>query len=536
MLQNAWVAKGGVYLYNKTVMLIFYIPRFRIPSLISLSIALIHVVFIVFVLFFERKESRRRLVWLLVLCFLPGLGIIAYILLSGHIFTATRRMTKINLTADQFSAPLREQQIRSLYKNKDSIPAHMADQIMPLMQMNMTAGKSLLSYADSTRIFCYGREFFDDLCAELQKARSTINMEYFIFHSDKIGTKIMDILCEKARQGVEVKLMYDDCGSISTRTRFFRRLNSAGGKARPFFQIRIGLPLTLNYRNHRKVTIIDSKVAFIGGMNIGDEYANQNPKRNLNWRDTSIKLTGSCVFDLQTQFLSDWYSQDAWTNRAKKMEAMLRYFPRSFVQSLANAQEAQKDENFIPDVFRKDRIPTQLVTNDPHFNKKANIEDAFIRMIMSAKKRIYIETPYFTPDEEFYSALKIASYSGVKISIVIPGFWDKFYMKAASSEFARQMCGDGVQFYIYPGFIHSKMICVDGKMSSIGTTNIDIRSFSLHFEENVLFYDERFANRCERIVERDMKISMLVNKAYYDKKPMAYRAFCSFCKLFSPLL
>jgi cardiolipin synthase len=157
-------------------------------------------------------------------------------------------------------------------------------------------------------------------------------------------------------------------------------------------------------------------------------------------------------------------------------------------------------------------------------------------MIMSAKKNVYIETPYFTPTEEFYNALKIAAYTGVNVHIIIPGTWDKFYMKAASFEFAREMCADGIHFYLYPGFIHSKMITIDKKITSIGSTNIDNRSFSLHYEENVIFYDEKFTGRCESIFERDRKISMPVTKEYFDQKSILKRAFWSLCKLFSPFM
>ena len=511
-------------------------PNLFIPPLISKIVHIINFIFLIFVLFFERNESRRRFVWLLILFFLPGIGIILYVLFSGHVFTANKRMMEMHRTAATLSAPLRDNLKRILIKNRDQIPNHVIQSFLPLMDMNIEKANSMLSYADSSKIYCYGKEFFDELCMELENAKSTINMEYFIYRPDKIGRKIMDILCRKAQEGVEVKLLYDDFGSILTRTRFFRRLDAAGGKSRPFFLLRIGLPLTLNYRNHRKLTVIDSRIAFIGGMNIADEYANDNPHRRLNWRDTTIRLTGTCVFDLQTSFLTDWYSQDAWASRSKTLKEIAPYFPPSYTERLAASRASHDSARFLEEIFQKGRIPTQIVSSGPNTGQKSNIKDAFIRMIMSAKKNVYIETPYFTPNEEFYTALKLASYAGVNVCIVIPGTWDKFYMKAASAEFAREMCADGVKFFIYPGFIHSKMITVDRKIASIGTTNIDNRSFSLHFEQNVIFYDSRFASRCESIIERDMKLSCQVNRRYYDSKPMLMRAYWSFAQLFSPLM
>ncbi len=510
-------------------------PSWNIPLWVHNLIAISNFVFLIFILFFERKESRRRFVWILILFFLPsGIGIVLYILFSGHIFTATKRMRDLNATVWQFSAPMRERQKKLLAQRRTSLSNHVIKSFMPLVDMNLTEGNSLLTYAENTAIFTYGAAFFDDLCRELEEAKHSINMEFFIYRQDKIGTKVMEILCRKAREGVEVKLLYDDFGCFLTRVRFFHRLDAAGGKSRPFFLVRVGLPLTLNYRNHRKVVIIDSRIAYTGGMNLADEYANWNPRRKLNWRDTMVKMEGNCVLALQSNFLGDWYSQEAWLNRSKTIESMLRYFPPSFAQNFLDVSVGRED--LMQAMFSKGRITTQVITNDPSDSKKANIEDAFIRLIMGARRNIYIETPYFTPDEEFQNALKIASYSGVKISIVIPGDWDKFFMKAASSDFAREMCADGIRFYIYPGFIHSKMLSVDGKVSSIGTTNIDNRSFSLHFEENVIFYDERFTARCDAIIERDMQHSQAVTKDFFDRKPLPVRAFWSFCRLFSPLM
>ncbi|MBQ9538280.1 MAG: PLDc N-terminal domain-containing protein [Treponema sp.] len=514
----------------------FSLLHWDIPLWVHNLTAACNLLFLIFVLFFERKESRRRFVWILILVFMPtGVGMVLYILFSGHIFAATRRIRDLNEIADRFSAPMRDRQKTLLLQRKSSLPNHVIKAFVPLVGMNLMEGNSLLTYAESPELFTYGAAFFDDLCQELEKAQHSINMEFFIYRQDQIGNKVMEILCRKAREGVDVKLLYDDFGCFLTRVRFFRRLDVAGGKSHPFFLVRVGLPLTLNYRNHRKAVIIDSRKAYIGGMNIGDEYANWNPRRRLNWRDTMVKLEGSCVLAIQSNFLGDWYSQEAWVNRPKTIESMLSYFPPSLAGKILDNPE-RGGENSLVDVFSEGRIATQVITNDPCGSKKANIEDAFIRMIMGAKKNVYIETPYFTPDEEFQNALKIASYSGVKISIVIPGDWDKFFMKAASSDFAREMCAFGIRFYIYPGFIHSKMISVDGKISSIGTTNIDTRSFSLHFEENVLFYDERFTSRCDAIIERDMQHSQAVNKEYFDRQPIFVRAFWSFCRLFSPLM
>ncbi|MBO4385764.1 MAG: PLDc N-terminal domain-containing protein [Treponema sp.] len=594
--------------------------------IIFYSAQAINILFVIFVLFFERKESTRRFVWILLLLIFPIGGMVLYILFSGNFFTGSKRMHQVKQTAQQLTKEVRREQKQILTQSRHDIPNPVIREYLPLITMNLMEGKSLLVSTDTAILYTRGEDFFTDLCQELESAKVSIFMEYFIFHKDNIGKRIMEILCRKAREGVDVKLIYDDLGSIATPTRFFRQLNKAGGEARPFFQIRLGLPLTLNYRNHRKLTVIDSDRAFIGGINIGDEYENKNKRFKPMWRDTVVRLTGSSVLTLQINFLSDWYSIDAWNRHTKSIDDAKKYFPGSFTEffvrtdvggadvggetgggtgntyangeiggstenlygnrgavvsgaivggaivggaigggtgnSNANGEIGGSTENpyanrgakqevsakekkehslkfrksFLESLAGGKAIPTQIVTAGPNEKHKANIEDTFIRMIMSARKNIFIQTPYFTPDEGFYTVLKLAAYTGVKIKIMIPSQWDKFFMKAASYEFARELSAEGAEFFLYPGFIHSKMMTVDGKVSSIGTTNIDVRSFSLLFEENAIFYDKNFTAECERIFAEDMELCRRVTKEDFDKRFILKRAWGSFCKLFSPLL
>ncbi|MBQ1714382.1 MAG: PLDc N-terminal domain-containing protein [Treponema sp.] len=517
----------------------------NMARIIFYSAQAINILFVIFVLFFERKESTRRFIWILLLLIFPVGGMVLYILFSGNFFTGTKRMHEVKQTAQQLTKDVRREQKATLTQSPSNIPNPVIKEFLPLITMNLMEGKSLLVSTDTAILYTRGEDFFNDLCQELESAKVSIFMEYFIFHKDNIGKRIMEILCRKAREGVDVKLIYDDLGSIATPRRFFRQLNKAGGEARPFFQIRIGLPLTLNYRNHRKLTVIDSDRAFIGGINIGDEYENKNKRFKPMWRDTVVRLTGSSVLTLQINFLSDWYSIDAWNKHTKGIEEAKKYFPGSFTDFFVRADvgtESTKEhslkfrKSFLESLAGGKAIPTQIVTAGPNEKHKANIEDTFIRMIMSARKNIFIQTPYFTPDEGFYTVLKLAAYTGIKVRIMIPSQWDKFFMKAASYEFAREMCAEGVEFFLYPGFIHSKMMTVDGKISSIGTTNIDVRSFRLLFEENAIFYDKNFTAECEHIFEEDMELCRPVTKEDFDKRFILKRAWGSFCKLFSPLL
>lgn len=445
-------------------------------------------------------------------------------------------MLEVNHYIQSLSKNIRQSQKNYISQNKSTFPNHSIKENLPLINMNLEYGDSMLTTSTSADFFTQGKDFFEDLCEHLEKAKESIYMEYFIFHQDKIGTRVMDILTKKAKEGLDVKLIYDDLGSISTRTRFFKRLNHAGGESRPFFLLRIGLPLTLNYRNHRKLTVIDNETAYIGGVNIGDEYGNMSKRRKLNWRDTVCKLHGNSALALKMNFLVDWYSLDVGRHRAKTIEEVASHFPEKLVESITNAMSTNNHERLFTSFFETSVIPTQIVNAGPTEENHNKIEDAFITMISSAKKYICIQTPYFTPTEQFFNALKIAAHKGVHVDIMIPSQWDKIYMKGASYQYAREMIDEGVHFYLYKGFIHAKMIAVDGSVCSVGTTNIDNRSFSLHYEQNAFFYDRETALRCETIFLEDCVNSKKVNALYFDRKSIVLRALWSLCKLFAPFM
>ena len=316
------------------------VDGFDVYGLVRLILSGINLLFVIFVLFFERKNSTSRFAWLMVLLFLPVIGMILYILFSGNFFTASKRMRKVNYFSKYLSEDIRNRQRDYLVKNINTIPHHTIKKYIPLVKMNLEHGNSILTTAYDIKIFTHGIYFFEDLCASLENAKESIYMEYFIFHNDKIGNRIMEILCRKAEEGLDVKLIYDDLGSISTPTKFFKRLNKAGGDARPFFQIRIGLAFTLNYRNHRKLTVIDNNLSYIGGINIGDEYANQKGKgrhHKLNWRDTVVRMSGNAVLTSKMNFLLDWFSLDVGKHKAKTIQDVMGFFPEDTIETAVSA-------------------------------------------------------------------------------------------------------------------------------------------------------------------------------------------------------
>jgi len=502
-------------------------------NILNFLLIVIQALFIGFILFFERKDAGRKFSWMLIIFFLPGVGIFLYFMLSGHFFTKTRKMERIQRHIySQIRPFINEQEhyfekIKSLVKNKTL--AEYSD----IIKMNFSQSSSSISYTTTIDEYTCGEDMFRALVGDLEAAKKSIFMEFFTFREDEIGKRIMEILCRKAKAGVEVKLLYDDFGSLLTRRQFFGKLDKAGGSSVPFFPIRLGLPLTVNFRNHRKNVIIDEKIGYMGGINVGDEYITglgKDPEKP--WRDTHIRVTGSCVAAMMITFLVDYHSCAYGKKTLKSVKKAEAYFPIEKMQSL-NKEILQ---NLKDDVPGDDIIPVQLLLSGPNDNHQHQIRDCMIRMIMNAKKSIYIQTPYFTPDESFFSALKIAAMAGRDVCVIVPLHWDKIYVKAAAFQFMRELMEYGVRFYAYPGFIHAKTLTIDESLTTIGTTNIDTRSFELHFEMNMFFYDESFAKKNADIFKNDIEKSQQLQLEWFDSRFILRRTLWSFCKLFSPIM
>lgn len=495
--------------------------------------AVLNVLFIIFVLFFERKEDSRRWAWVLVLYFLPMAGMALYILLSGHFFTRTQQLTRVSQFFDGLRSLFYQQDGSSLKELYEGPDHPVLREYQSLVMMNARGNRSPLTFTTSARIYCWGEDLFKDMMADMEAAAQSICLESFIIHDDATGTALMDLLCRKAQSGVEVKLLYDDVGSFLTPNGFFHRLTKAGGQVQAFFPVKWRLPLSINFRNHRKITVIDGKIGYMGGVNIGDEYANcsANKKKPL-WRDTHIRVAGSTVMELHSIFLVDWFTTPAWHTRLKRPEDITRLFSGETIQFLQQQLSASRQRIS----HQPEGIPTQIITAGPDDLRSTEIEAALIRMILSARDYVYIQTPYFTPSQQFYNALKIAAQSGVDVRVMVPDRWDKFYVKVAAYQFIREMLGFGVRFYHYNGFIHSKTMVCDDKISTIGSTNIDTRSFDLHFEVNGIFYDQDMARQCKAIFQEDMHNSRQADLEWFNTRPLPRRILWAFFKMFSPLM
>lgn len=493
-------------------------------------LTIINYTFIVFVLFFEKRDSGRRFAWILTFSFLPGIGIVLYFLFSGHFFTKTRKMGIAKKYIKDETAQLMQAQQSFFASQSGTLPNTVMNEYSSLIHLNLVYGNSPVTFAETAQLFTSGKEKFTALFRDIERATTFIYLQYFIIHNDQTGQKLLDLLCKKAQEGLEIRLLYDDMGSFTTPRSFFSQLDKAGGMSLPFFAIKTGSPWSLNFRNHRKIVVIDGTIAYTGGFNIGDEYADLG---KVHWRDTHLRLTGSCVLSLLSSFVIDWY---AVANGKKKFS--VKSWPSPSVMqkkiNLANAHILKELKTDVPSALS--RIPTQVISSGPDNLAQTEIKDAMIRMIMSAKKSIFIQTPYFTPDAAFFSAVKIAANSGIDVRIMVPGEWDKFYVRAAAFAFMREMLPFGVRFYRYPGFIHAKAIIIDDKILTIGSCNIDCRSFELHYETNVVFYDEFFTQKYAYLFAEDQQKCSEYKLSWFNEQSIIQRAWWSFCRLFSPFM
>ena len=357
-----------------------------------------------------------------------------------------------------------------------------------------------------------GTLFFEELLTSLKKAKQSINIEFYIFKNDNIGTEILNILEEKAKEGVEVRLLYDSVGSRSLNRNVLKKLTDVGGKVGEFFPSWLKL-INMNFRNHRKIVVIDNKIGFVGGFNVGDEYLGKDDKFGY-WRDTHIKFKGSAVKDLNLRFLADW-----------------RYATKEEV-TLNHVLEINEDE------LKKSNIGMQIVSSGPDLSDRYEIKLAYLKMIQKAKRYLYIQSPYLIIDNSISDSLKLAAASGVDVRIMLPGKGDHPFVYWANLVYAGELIKEGVKVYHYDrnAFLHAKTIVIDGKICSIGTANMDTRSFELNFEVISVIYSEKIAKEQKYEFEKDMMKCEELTIEKYNKRSTIVKVKESISRLLSDIL
>lgn len=483
----------------------------------------INVILIAVIVFFERSDPHRTLSWVLVLVFLPVLGVVGYIFFSGRLYFRERRLVTAKRHMDLYVRSRLSERFPRLASQEITFGDPALHAYEPVVKMNLTYGQSFYSEDNDARIFTDGLNKFEALFADIREAEESIHILYYIVRPSEIAKQMVALLAQKARSGVEVKFLYDDIGSLAVKPSFFKELKTAGGEVLAFFPRFLGINLAVNYRNHRKIAVIDGRVGYLGGMNLSDEYIH-GIGRLKPWRDTHLRVTGPAVTLMQIRFLMDW---EATSGKRSDSLEMDRYF---------RAPE-ERDSELASETGEFGRnLGMQIVSSGPDNLKDDEIRDALIQMIILAREKVLIQTPYFIPDPAFIAALKIASQSGVEVHVMMPGVADHHVVYLASHSYLQDLLEYGIHVHHYKGFLHAKMIVVDGTVATIGTTNIDNRSFVLNFEINAFIYNRSFARKCEAIFERDLQSSYPVDHHWFKAQPLWWKAASAITRLLSPLL
>ncbi|WP_121609498.1 cardiolipin synthase [Mesobacillus foraminis] len=472
-------------------------------------ILVLNIIFAVFVIFQERRDASSTWAWLLVLFFIPVLGFIMYLLLGQNLSRSRlfKWEDKKKIGIEQ-SLDIQLKNIRSGQFEFHNEPERFSQE---LIYMHLLGNDAPMTRDNSVEIFTDGNDKFDQLLNDIKLARHHIHLQYYIIKNDNLGKRIREALINKAKEGVKVRVLYDELGSRGLTRRFFSELRKAGGEVEVFFPSKFALiNFRLNYRNHRKIVIIDGKIGYIGGFNIGDEYLGLNPRFGY-WRDTHLRILGTSVHAIQTRFILDW-------NQA------------------SYSHDIEYDPVLFPDPEIKGSVGLQIVTSGPD-SEWSQIKNGYIKMISLANKSILIQTPYFIPDASLLDALRIACLSGVEVKIMIPNKPDHIFVYWATLSNIGELLKAGAQVYIYDnGFIHAKSIVVDERITTVGTANIDIRSLNLNFEINAFIYDTKIAKALITAFERDMEHSRLLTWDNYQQRSKWIRFKESISRLLSPIL
>lgn len=475
----------------------------------AISILLVLNVFLAFILIFlERKDPSATWAWLMVLLLVPYLGFILYLILGQNL--SRQRIFNTKTEEDQMIGKILLEQISYIQNNEIVFNDKEMVNYQDMIRMQLISDDSIFTQDNEVEIFTDGTKKFEALINSIEKAEDHIHMLYYIIKNDSLSRKIVASLTKKASEGVEVRLLYDALGGRTLPKGFFSELIEAGGKVASFFPSKIPLiNLRINYRNHRKLAIIDGTYGFIGGFNIGNEYIGLSKKFGY-WRDTHLRIKGSAVHMMQTRFFLDWRH--------------------------ASKEKTTYNEKYYPVIETNGKTGIQIVSSGPD-SEQEQIKIGYLKMISSARESIYIQTPYFVPDQSILEALKIASLSGVDIKIMIPNKPDHMFVYWATYSYIGDLLNSGIKAYTYEnGFIHAKTIVVDGKIASVGTANIDVRSFKLNFEVNAFIYDTETSTKLKKIFENDLKVSNEITKEKYRKRSKVIIFKESISRLLSPVL
>ena len=456
------------------------------------------VVSTIIVIIMDNRNPFKTLSWVMVLVFLPVLGLVLY-----YFFGRDTRKEKL-ISRKGFER-LSKHPMHEFQRQKSLLVSEGQSQLMRFCHQ---VNGSLPFDGNSIQVYSDGYAMLAAVLKSISQAKYHIHIQFYIFEDDAVGHLVRDALMDKAREGVEVRVLYDDVGCWKVSHLFYDEMREAGIEVRGFLKVRFPrFTSKVNYRNHRKVIVIDGKVGFIGGMNIALRYL-KGVSWGI-WKDTFMQVDGKAVYGLQTAFLTDWYATD-----------------HSLITSSA----------YFPEMDAYGDSLMQIVTSDP-IGKWHDIMQGLLLAITSAVRSIYIQTPYLLPTEPVLLALKTAALSGIDVRVMIPYKADAKLVHWGTKSYLEELMEAGVKIYLYKkGFLHSKLMVCDDAFSTIGSTNMDFRSFEHNFEINAFMYDCTSALILKEIFLSDLKDAELLHLKEWRMRPWYQKVMESVIRLFAPLL
>lgn len=479
-----------------------------IVSQLILSLIFANIVAAIAAIILERRNPAASAAWVTVIFMLPVAGIVLFFLLSQNI--SARKLYNLSEFEEMKIDSSLENQINEIKNGTYRFSTEEGKLWQDMIHLNQLYGRAYYSQNNSVEFITDGRQMFDTMMQDIMSARETINIMFFIVKNDETGRQFIDALTQKAREGVEVRLLLDSMGSRQINDRVLRDFLDAGGKRAYFFPRKLNLVnFDFNYRNHRKLAVIDGIIGYTGGFNIAREYLGLKKKFGY-WRDTHIRITGQSVQDINARFILDWRT--------------------------ASKEKIVLSEAFYSGVISEGNTGIQIVSSGPD-SVKEEVKRSLMKMITSAERSIYVQTPYFVPDDSILESLKMAAQCGVDVRVMIPCMPDHPLVYWATYSYAGELVKSGGRVFIYEnGFLHSKTMVVDGEVGTVGSANFDRRSFSLNFESNAFIYDKKEAQTMERIFCEDLKECRELTISLYENRSRTIKVKEVAARLLSDLL
>ena len=475
-----------------------------VKALLILSIAILNIGFMILVIFVQRRNTAATWAWVAAIALVPIGGFVIYMLVGQD---SRKKKVFLEKSAED-------------------------DRLLEAYQkLGLGAKEGEMTTDNHVTLFHNGVTKFEALLKDIEEAKESIFVQYYIFRGDEVGQKLIGALAKRAADGLNVRLLVDGMGCGSTPKEVYQPLLDAGGQLALFLP---PVPVRINFRNHRKIAVIDSQIAYLGGSNIGKEYLGQH-KRFGNWRDTHMRMTGGCVAPLTLRFIMDWDFS------AKKMLTRSLLLKSAKHQQFINLLKASTtfmtvNSGYFKKAEAKEGASISIVSSGPD-TEYPFVLHGFCRMIMQAKRSVYIQSPYFVPDDALFTALRIAALSGVDVRIMYPANPDHPFVYWAGSSYVGELMCAGVKGYEYTnGFLHSKVVMVDSKMCAVGTANMDVRSFKINFETQAFIEDAAITQELEAQFMRDSADSRELTLEIFGKRKTSVKIKESISRLFSPLI